>query len=572
MERRRLRAPGLSFWLSSSLAASPLGCASSLEEARRAEQAVPPDYEGAQAHYREAMERPTQAAAARRELGTMLRARARDASQRDDHESASAFYAEALEVDPADTAAGEGLARALAELGRTDAALQAAERAIARGCTSCERLRAALWIRRGNERAQQGQWPQAEQDYVAAMEVLPDASLSLALVRCHYAQRDLDGAVAALRHAQALLGPQDVRNQQHFLELRRAVALLALHQQRIPLADELLDAIPQGVAVEDQIGLALEVSLEFQRAGYPELGVRRLSRLHAAAQAGEIQLDEAEQVELRERLAALYGDLALQRGRAGDLEAAGQVLAEGLALEPRNPGLLLRAALLDLARGDRDGASARLAEVDRGAEGYREVAAIVAAWRAVADVEGGRVRPARASLEQAQALAPSLPEVHVATAYVLAVSPVTGLSKREERWLREASAVAYPGQHPVRVGEALSELAWAARQATGLGPQFPYRALDLERTAASLSARLRQYFPFTVEFHPEPTAQVRLHNRGAAPLGVAVTHGDTRTQLEVAPGASHDLELRPPVVLGVAVDQRTRVVIAEPYTRLEIDL
>lgn len=547
------------------------GCGSSLSRAREA-RARDPSGQTAEVHYRKALTRPSQAEAARRELAGLYVERATEAAHRLAFTQAERELEQALAVDPRDAGALEAMARLRLQQRQPREAHAWAERATAAGCSGCTRLRVAARVQEAEAASRASDWRGAEAAYAEAFEALPSAPVALGLARARYALRRLGGAVSALRHARDLLGPEDVPGRGHFVEIRRAIVLLALHQGEVATADAILDLTPQGLALEAQIDTILEATAAMEVVGAPALGARRLERVVLAAEAGQIRLEPALEARVRQQLARLHGASARVHAHAGRLDDAEAAFERAQGLEPENAVWGLERAVLEVSQGDLERARELLAAVPTTAEGRAVVEAIVLAYEAMAYVQMGELAAARATRDAARHRAAELPEVHVATAMLLAASPVDELPRAAFRELQRSRTVPYPSGEVVRAGEALAELDVAQRLLDAGGPA-PYRAVDVGDRAAELQQRLRSYYPFLVAYRPESAAVLHVHHRGAGELRFEIRPVTARSRVQtaiLAPGQEARFEVRAPAVVRITAGTRTEVFLAEPHTMLSI--
>jgi tetratricopeptide (TPR) repeat protein len=550
-----------------------LGCATALDKARVAWSDGEGDLSLAEQHYRQALRDPNEEEIAREELLEIYNALGKERSKEQKFKAAEAYYRKAVELAPADEEALTGLAGTLRDLLRNEEALEIARGGMQSGdCTGCRRLTAVLLVQRADARMQNREWIAAEQDYSEAMAILPDASVALGVVRARYGNKEVESAAEGLRQAIGFVQAHDEDARRQFLELRRGVVLLALERDKVALADELLDLAPTGVGSEAQLGLALEIAMEFRKQGKPDLALARMDALLRAVNEGKLQLTEAQRRELGDRVASLYAARAGQRLSRGEMADAKRDMKEALELRPDDPELRLQGVLVEAGQGHVAEAHAQLEKIAANVDGRNEVAAILATLEVDQLLAAGKLEDARTRLDLAKTKAPELPEVHVAAAQFLARTPVPGMRAKDLQTLRNSGRVAYPNNRVTRVGEALSELDWARQQIRGLGPAYPYRAPRLEQRIGELEAQLRKFYPFAVRFQGEPTSVLVLRNKGAAAVTVEFDGGNIDSSAEVPAGGSARVAVAEPGLVQLLYGDTTAALVTEPYTELEIPL
>ena len=181
------------------------------------------------------------------------------------------------------------------------------------------------------------------------------------------------------------------------------------------------------------------------------------------------------------------------------------------------------------------------------------------------DLEG-----ARAALARAQAASSEQPEVHVAMAEMLFVSPVENLPRNAVKQVKKLGLVKYPNDEINRYGEALSELAWAREQAKGLGEGYLFRGPGIDGRMDNLERQIRSFYPFPVEFNPDSTTVLKL--RGSGGEVVVKGPGDFEETVALPAGGTSEVTMREPGLVTLRVGKRTMVLITEPYTKLSLEL
>ena len=548
------------------------GCSTPLDDARLAWADGEGQLDNADAKYREAMNDPDLGDLAREELRDIYLELGKEADKGGKAIKAEEYFRKAMELDPKNEDAYSGLAGALQDLLRYDEALEVATRGYDEaGCRNCHRQMAVLLIRRGDAYMQESRWNEAEVDYTAALDIIPDAAVWLAVVRARYAQKDLQGSAKGLKSATELVLQNDLENRRQYLELRRAVVLLALEQGDVPLADELLDLAPVGVEPEEQVGLAMEVAMEFNRQGKPDQALARLMAIVDAAAAGKLKLTPERLEQIRDRVATIYATRAKMRLAEGDTAGADADIKEAIGMRPGKSSLLLQEILLLAGKGKVTDARSKLAKVDKSAKGHKEVTAILAALKAIEYVEAGKADAAKTELDLAKRNGKDLPEVHIAIAAYLSVTEPS-LYKKEKSALRKSGLVKYPGGKTVRAGEALSELDWSRQQLQGLGAGYPYRAPGIEGKLDALEKKPKGFYPFSVKFFGEPKTTLLISNQGGADLQVEMQGRSWKKRAKVAPGDTATVTLKNPGFFEMPYGDKTATFVAEPYTEVALRL
>ena len=581
MERQTLRilqrlTPQLRGLVAGAALISALGgaaaCSTPLDDARLAWADGDGNLENADSKYREAMDDPDLGDLAREELRDIYLQIGEAADKEGKAVKAEQYFRKAVELDPTSADAYSGLAAALQDLLKYGEALEVAQRGYKESdCRNCRRQIAVLLIQRGDAYMQERRWAEAEADYNRALEIIPDAAVWLAVVRARYAQKDLAGAAKGLGSAAEIISQNDLENQRQYLELRRAVVLLALEQGEVPLADELLDLAPVGVEAEEQVGLAMEVAMEFNTQGKPDQALARLMAIVDAAAAGKLKLTPERLEQIRDQVATIYATRAKMRLADGDTAGADADIKEALGMRPGKASLQLQEILLLAGKGQLGQARTKLGDVDASATGHKEVTAILAALQALEYVDTGKLDAAKTELELAKRNGKDLPEVHIATAaYLAALEP--SLYKTEAGALRKSGLVKYPGGKPVRAAEALSELDWSRQQLQGLGAGYPYRAPGIEARLDAVEKKIKAFYPFAVKFFGEPQTVLVISHPGGAELEVEMVGRTWKKTSKVAPGEGSTVTLKNPGFFELTYEGKTASFVAEPYTEVALTL
>jgi hypothetical protein len=147
---------------------------------------------------------------------------------------------------------------------------------------------------------------------------------------------------------------------------------------------------------------------------------------------------------------------------------------------------------------------------------------------------------------------------------------VTGLARPQLKELKKNGLVRYPGDEPRRCGEALSELAWAREQARGLGEGYLFRGPGSDGRIDALERQIRAFYPFAVEFNADATAILRIRGTGGS-VQVRGPGGLEQT-VSVPAGGSGEVTVGQPGLVTLRVGKRTMALVAEPYTKLTLEL
>lgn len=544
--------------------AAALGCASEFDRARTAQ--AEGDLDAAQAHYRSVLEEGgADAPAARTALVELLCERGR-ALGRDDPAGAEAVYREALELDPTSDTGRLGVARSLLRQGRAEEALTLLDER--RGCNGCGRLLAVLLVERGREQLAAGRVEAARADFEQALGLAPDPTAAFGVVETYAVGGAAALAFEAMSRAVPLVAENDVEAQRGFVDLRRRLVLAAAGTGDIELADRYLAMSPPGAGGDAWFDLQLELARTRLKAGDRDFAIARIADVLAR---NPTELAPSRRRELSAFLVPLYSSRASQYLRAGEVAKAENDLTYALRLDPENWTVKLQRVLAVVALGKLDHAFRMLDKIPPKTEGRPEVSAILWSVRVAEQLAEGDLAGAAVSLEKARQAYEQMPEVHVATAQLLAMSPIAGLPASAAGELRKRGLMRYPEGGIHRYGEALGELHWARTQSEALGPRYPYRAPSTDVLIDSLEGQIRAFYPFTIEFNPEPTTILVLRSRAPARV-VVEAPGGVRETVEAADGRPARLTIAEPGLTRITVGRTVRALITEPYVQLTVDL
>ncbi|MEX1363542.1 MAG: hypothetical protein AB1Z98_10470 [Nannocystaceae bacterium] len=555
-----------------------LGCASPLDKARDAWAEGQGELDVAVPYYEEAIDKSDDESEVAREELFAIHMEQAIANKKEHPKDSEIHYRAAMKLDPNNAEARTGLIRLLMNLYRYEEAFALANEGTASGdCPGCKRLLAVMLIESGDQRSETEDWPSAEAAYAAAMDLLPDASVALGLTRARVAQNKVEPAAESLKVAADMIDQGDVEGRRRFLEIRRALVMAALEANLPALADRVLDVAPQGVSANEQLGLAVEVSMELAKAGKADEALSRMQALAEAAEQGRLRITEEQTAELLTRVALLFGARANQYLGQGDVVSASADLEKALELVPGEPTIVMQKAIVFGSQGDIPAARKELGTLSPRTPGFRTVDAVLYAMEVDKLVAQGKVGTASSLVDYGKRADPEAPEIRIAAAQVLAATPFDDMLKAEQKDLRRQGLVDYPkGKHkPLKAGEALSELAWAAKTMEAQGELFPFRDPNAKGRLAAAKAQLTAYYPYPVEFESEPHAVLVIKNTGTTEMSVTTEKGRFfRKKKKIEGLGTVEVELSKPgvVTFTYGEDEATAMFVAEPHTRVEISL
>jgi hypothetical protein len=542
-------------------------CASPLERAESA--LLRGDYDEAEALYRKAAQKPSTQATAERGIADVYAERARE-SEASDPEGAEQDYREALALLPAHDEALTGLVRLLRSQGRLDEASAAVEQAKVTGeCGgSCARLSLVLLLVRGDQAFATKRWDDALAAYTEAQRIREQPAGAVAIAATYHAAGRLDEAEAALREVQPQMTGADASTTDRFLELRRSLLGTALAAGDFERADRLREIRLRTEPASRRLELALLVADTVYQSKDLEAA---LARYEALLQDPE--MSEVDRATITRKVALGYATLGTRDLHDARAEEADRRLSRAIELQPDDWALKLQRILALSGRTGAEPALASLLQVPAQAAGLSHVQAILLSLRVREEVARGELEAARATLEQAEQANPDLPEVHLASASVLAYSPAEDLRGPDRRALLGArSVVPYRGE-VFRFGEALAELDWIRVAVADRSNAYPFTAPWLPAAAAELGDKLRVVYPLSVGFREEPEPVVVLRNTGDRSLSVAVTGpARLRETLTLAPGGEQAVTVPDSGLVRLQFGRATKVLYAEGYTQVTIPL
>lgn len=539
------------------------GCASSLERARVARDNR--DYPKAEAYYRNAMTKdPEDQPRAQKELAGLKVTLAQNKLKKDPV-AAEKLFREAVALDAADDKAIDGLGRAQAEQGKLDAAITTLS---APNCNLCRRYLSVLLLDRAGKREQSGDVEGALADFTQAQLLVPDVTTALAIARLNEAKNDKEGLLKAVEAAVPLIRNDDGVAQAQFKALREKAVMAAAAAADVETIDRWLNLFPPGAGGDEWYVLQLRVAQQLYREARTDLAVTRARHILGPKHAGT--LPASRKTEFDRLLADIYRLLGVKFLREGKIVEADDNFRQAMEFAPDDNKIKLLRALAIAGLNDVPKAMQVLQALPKDTRGYNEVAAILESLVVHIKLGESDIEGARAALARAQAASPEQPEVHLAMAEILTVSPVSGLAKKQLKELKKTGMVKYPDDEVNRYGEALSELAWAREQARGLGEGYLFRGPDIDGRMNALERQIRVFYPFAVEFNADSTAILRLRGTGGT-VQVRGPGGFEET-VSVPAGGSSEVTVREPGFVTLRVGKRTMALITEPYTKLTLEL
>jgi len=541
------------------------GCASALERARVARDAR--DYPKAEQYYRSSMSADaSDRVVAQKELAALKITLAQQ-KLKTDPAAAEQLFRDARELSPGDEKAIDGLGRALAEQGKFDEAITALGGGD-RPCTLCRRYLTVQLTDRAARREQAGDRAGAREDYAQAQALVPEVSTALAIARLDQAAGDPEATLRAVEAAVPLIREGDEASQAQFKAMREQGVMTAAQRGEVAIVDRWMNLYPPGAGGDDWYLLQLRVVQQLRLENRGELAMTRARQMLGAKYSSS--LPATRKADFERFLADNHRVLGVAFLRAGKLVEADDNFRQAMEFAPDDNKIKLLRALAIAGTLNVAKAMQVVQALPKDTRGYNEVLAILESMQvhdrlAEEDLEG-----ARAALARAQAASSEQPEVHVAMAELLFVTPVAGLPRSAAREVKKNSPVKYPNDEINRYGEALSELAWAREQARGLGEGYMFRGPGIDAKMDSLERQIRAFYPFPVEFNADSTAILKL--KGAGGEVVVRGPGGLDETVFLAPGATREVVVREPGLVSLKIGKRTLALVTEPYTKLTLEL
>jgi tetratricopeptide (TPR) repeat protein len=542
------------------------GCASSLERARKAKDQK--DYAKAENYYRTSIGNdPEDKATAQNELVALKLALAHSKLKKGDPAAAEKLFREALVLAPGEEKATDGLGRALAEQGKIDEAIAALQGEGGKPCALCRRYLAVLRVDRGWKREQAGDMAGARADYEQANTLVPDVSTALAIARMAEAANDTEGLLKAVDVAVPLIRQDDAESQRLFTAMREKGVMSAAARGDLATADRWLSFAPPNAGGDAWYALQLRVAQQLRLENNLDKAIER-ARLMLGQHAGS--LPAKTKADFEKLLADIYRLTGVKFLREGKITEADDNFRQAMEFAPEDNKIKLLRALAIAGMKDVPKAMAVVEALPKDTKGHNEVLAILESMIVHDKLGEGDIEGARAALVRAQAASAEQPEVHVAGAELLVVSPVAGLPKKAIKELKKTGLVKYPNDEVNRYGEALSELAWAREQAKGLGEGYLFRGPGIDGRMDALERQIKAFYPFGVEFNPDSTTIMKLRGSGGSVL--VRGPGDLAETVFVPAGGSSEVVVPEPGLVTLRVGSRTMTLVTEPYTKLTVEL
>ncbi|MDC0671836.1 tetratricopeptide repeat protein [Nannocystis radixulma] len=553
------------------LAASTfVACASSLDKARVARNAH--DDVRAEQYLRKSMASdPEDRAAAQKELASLKFAQAQTKAKQDPA-GAEKLVRESLTLAPGDEKAVDLLGRVIAAQGRLDEAIGVlGEGEQGKPCDMCKRYLSVLLLERAGKREAAKDFEGARADYSRATDLIPDAATALAVARISEQLGDFEGMTRAAELAVPLIRADDTAAQNEFLGIRERTVLAAAGRGDVTLADRWLNFFPPGAGGDGWYVLQLRLAQELYRQKKVEVAIGRARHMLGPTHTDTLPANRKS--EFQRFLADIYRLQGVGFLREGKLVEADDNFRMAMEFAPTDDKIKLLRALAIAGNKEIGRAIQVVNALPKETKGHAEVLAILESMQVADRLADGDVEGAKAALARAQAASAETPEVHVAMAEMLVITPAAGINKGIVRQLKKSGIIKYPNDEVNRYGEALSELAWAREQARGLGEGYLFRGPGIDTRMANLDRQLRAFYPFAVEFNADSTAilKIRFKSGAAGEVGVKTDEGEQAVRV---PAGSEGAEvvLRQPGLTYFRINGKVSSFVTEPYTRVTIDL
>jgi tetratricopeptide (TPR) repeat protein len=539
-------------------------CATSLDKARSARQQGA--WADAESLYRKSFDDPKLATTARQELASM---HAKRADESKDAAAAEKLYRRALELESTHDGALTGLIRLMRRTDRLDEAKALLEQtSAAQPCEPCDRLEIVLLLELGERELEAERWDAALAYFEKAQGIRAQGGPAVAIANAYARAGQLDKAVASLEQAQPIMAQADASLRDSFFDVRLYVVAAAVDKRDLALADRARAIVLPSEPPGKQLALGIIVADHVMQRGDAKAAADRYVALLEIP-----DLDEAGREKLIDRAVKIHANEATAQLHAGNGDAADVALSKAIELRPDDWVLKLQRVLALSGRsGARKGLDS-LGAVPTGTVGLTSTRAILLSLRVEEQLASGDLAGAKASLAEAQKVEPDLPEVHLATAHVLARTVVSGVDARELQALRGKKAIVrYPGD-VLRYGEALSEIDFVKAELTKRRKTTLFTAPWIGAATEKLESQLFRVYPHNVKFREQAEPLVVLFNGGDRALDVKVVGPDDyRDRAVIAPDDLHELALPRSGVLHLEVGRNKRVFFSEPFIEVTLKL
>ncbi len=546
------------------------GCASTLERAHTFRDAE--NYEKAEKQFRKAMAKGgSDATSARRELADM-KIDIGKKTLKSDPAKAEALFREALQIDPDSEPGQDSLGRAIASQGRVDEAIAVLSPNGEFGpCDLCGRYRAVLLAKRGRAKEKAGDNAGAQADYSAALDLVPQASTGFDLVRVLSAAGDMGKAADALEKTVPLIQAGDSHSQQQFIQLREQVVSEATRDGNFELADRYMKMFPPGSGGDAWYTLHLRLAREQRARGDLEGALARVNPLLGPDHTDT--MPPARRPQFSKFVAGIHKTRGSQLLAAGKVTEAEKELREGLQLAPEDNGFKLMLALVLAGKNQVDNALRIAESVPQSARGHSEVVAVLESMKVHTFLKAGNLEQAELALARAQTASNEAPETHLAAAAVLAATPIRDISRKSQKLLKKKGTIRYPDNEINRYGEALSEISWARTQVKNQGDKYLFRGPTFAKDLEALERRIRQFYPYAVEFNEDATTIIELIGKSGGFDVRLRGPDDVSEDLFVGSGKrAGPVTLVVPGLVTIKYGKRTLTFYTEPYTKLTVEL
>ena len=556
----------MGFWGAALALTLASGCASTLDKARTAHDQGA--WDDAEVLYVKATKEPEGALLARNGLADLHVARA-EAAAPESPKAAEGHYRDALAVIGVHDAALTGLVRLLRDQDRLPDASAVLKEAGASGdCGTCKRLVLVIELERAEQAFAAKNFAAALVHFEAAQAQRDQPAVAVAIADVHLSSGDRERAEQALLAASPGLLKADDSAVQRFVSVRKALLDAALADGNAEAADRIVAIVRPKEPAAEQPARALRVAEKVDSSGDEDAALVRYQALRGAS---EEALADAPRAKITQRVADIYTHRGTVKLNGGDGAGARAEYEQSLAAVPDDWAVKLQRILAMSSQIGAGPALESLKRVPAKTPGLAHARAILLALEVVEHLDKEDVEAARASLARATQSHSDLPEVHLAAAYVLAVTITDELSSSERRMvLGRRSMVRYPGE-VYRHGEALAEVARVRGEVAERKPDYPFTAPWLLSKADALQSRLAATYPYSVAFQPEPEPVLLLTNRGGSFVEITLSGPDGFSdEIGIPPGDVREVVPPEAGLLRLRIGRAKRAYYAESYTKVTL--